>query len=177
MPVLEHPPLNVQKSYWNDRWDWSRTHYPHDWAWRRGEKMLAYLRSLRLERPTILDLGCGTGWFANMLAELGPTTGIDLSREAIDQAVAQFPSVTFKAGNLFEMALPERHFDVVVSQEVIAHVADQSGYLERAARALKPGGYLIVTTPTGSSTTASTGPPGRRDTSNSGCRGRTCNAC
>src|SRR6202011_3628857 len=37
--------------------------------------------------------------------------------------------------------------DVVVSQEVIAHVPDQSGYLERAARVLKPGGYLIVTTP------------------------------
>src|SRR5262249_59866213 len=30
---------------------------------------------------------------------------------------------------------------------VIAHVPDQSGYLERTARVLKPGGYLIVTTP------------------------------
>src|SRR4029077_6634968 len=46
-----------------------------------------------------------------------------------------------------EMDLPERHFDVVVSQEVIAHVPDQPGYLERAARVLKPGGHLILTTP------------------------------
>jgi 2-polyprenyl-3-methyl-5-hydroxy-6-metoxy-1,4-benzoquinol methylase len=45
------------------------------------------------------------------------------------------------------MDLPEGQFDVVVSQEVIAHVPDQTGYLERAARVLKPGGYLIVTTP------------------------------
>ena len=51
------------------------------------------------------------------------------------------------AGNVFEMELPEQHFDVVVSQEVIAHVPDQPGYVERAARVLKPGGYLIVTTP------------------------------
>ena len=52
-----------------------------------------------------------------------------------------------RAGNLFEMDLPEQHFDVVVSQEVIAHVPDQSGYLKRAAHVLKPGGHLILTTP------------------------------
>ena len=103
--------------------------------------------SLPLERPTILDMGCGMGWFANQLAEFGPTTGIDLCDEAIAQAKSKFPQVTFMAGNVFEMELPEQHFDVVVSQEVIAHVPDQTGYVERAARVLKPGGYLIVTTP------------------------------
>ncbi len=147
MSTAEHPTLNVQKKYWNDKWDWSRTQYPHERALRRGDKILAYLRSLGLEHPTILDLGCGTGWFASQLAKLGPTTGIDLSEEAIAQAKSQFPQVMFAAGNLFKMALPERHFDVVVSQEVIAHVGDQSGYLGRAARVLKPGGYLVMTTP------------------------------
>ena len=147
MSTDEHPTLDVQKKYWDDKWDWVRTQYPHDRAVRRGDKILAYLRTLGLECPKILDLGCGTGWFANQLAQLGPTTGIDLSEEAIAQAKSQFPRVTFEAGNLFEMALPERNFDFVVSQEILAHVADQSGYLERAARVLKPGGYLVVTTP------------------------------
>ena len=87
------------------------------------------------------------GWFANLLAEFGPTTGIDLCDDAIAQAKSKFPHVTFMAGNVFEMELPDQHFDVVVSQEVIAHVPDQTGYLECAARVLKPGGYLIVTTP------------------------------
>ena len=82
MSAPENPTLDVQTEYWNDKWDWSRTKYPHDWAWRRGEKILAYVNSLRLARPAILDFGCGTGWFAGKLAELGPTTGIDLS-EAI----------------------------------------------------------------------------------------------
>jgi SAM-dependent methyltransferase len=147
MSTAEHPDLTVQTNYWNDKWDWSKTQYPHDRALRRGDKILAFLRSLRLDCPSILDLGCGTGWFANQLAQLGPTTGIDLSEEAIAQAKSQFPQVSFQAGNLFEMAVPEGHFDIVVSQEVIAHVANQSGYLERAARALKPGGHLVVTTP------------------------------
>jgi len=92
-------------------------------------------------------MGCGMGWFANKLAQFGPTTGIDLCDEAIEHAKSKFPQVIFKAGNVFEMDLPKQHFDVVVSQEVIAHVPDQVGYLERAAQVLKPGGYLIVTTP------------------------------
>ena len=131
MSTAEHPTLDIQKKFWNDKWDLARNQYPHDRALRRGDKILAYLRSLGHERPMILDLGCGTGWFTNQLAELGPSTGIDLSVEAIAQAKSQFPQVTFQAGNLFEMALPERQFDVIVSQEVLAHVADQPGYLEQ----------------------------------------------
>ena|SRR2546425_4088139 len=148
MQATEHQSVELQKQFWKY---WNFKHgYPYDHGIRprrRGEKILAYLRSLRLERPTILDMGCGTGWFANELAQFGATTGIDLSDEAIAQAKAKFPQLTFKAGNLFEMDLPEQHFDVVVSQEVIAHVPDQSGYLDRAARVLKPGAYLILTTP------------------------------
>jgi 2-polyprenyl-3-methyl-5-hydroxy-6-metoxy-1,4-benzoquinol methylase len=144
----EFPTLELQKEhwkYWNPRCGGRAESILK--PLRRGEKILGYLRSLPLERPTILDMGCGMGWFANLLAELGPTTGIDLCDEAIAQATSKFPGVTFLAGNVFEMELPEQHFDVVVSQEVIAHVPDQTGYLERAARVLKPGGYLIVTTP------------------------------
>ena len=147
MPTTSPPTLDVQKSYWDEKWDQVRTQYPHDRALRRGGKILAYVRSLRLDRPVILDMGCGTGWFASQLAQLGPTTGVDLSEEGIIQAKSQFPQVTFEAGDLYTMKLPERHFDVVVSQEVIAHVPDQDGYLEIAARVLKPGGHLIVTTP------------------------------
>jgi 2-polyprenyl-3-methyl-5-hydroxy-6-metoxy-1,4-benzoquinol methylase len=149
MQETEHPTLELQKEHWK-YWN-SRPCHPYEDTHlrplRRGDKILGYLRSLPLERPTILDMGCGMGWFASLLAELGPTTGIDLSDDAIAQAKSKFPQVTFLAGNVYEMDLPERHFDVVVSQEVIAHVPDQPGYLERAARVLKPGGYLVVTTP------------------------------
>ena len=148
MQTIEHPTLELQKEHWK-YWNF-RPGHPNQCILkplRRAEKILAYLRSLRLERPTILDMGCGMGWFAEKLSQFGPTTGIDLCEEAIALAKSNFPQVTFEAGNLYEMALPENHFDVVVSHEVIAHVPDQSGYMERAARMLKPKGYLIVTTP------------------------------
>lgn len=107
---------------------------------------MALLRTLPLERPKILDFGCGYGWFTGVLAKFGETTGIDLSDEAIAAARAQFPDVRFIAGNLYDVALPADSFDLVVSQEVLSHVHDQVGYIEKAAYVLKPGGCLIVTT-------------------------------
>jgi len=147
MPATGSPSLEAQKSYWDEKWEWCRTQYPHDRALRRGDKILAYVRSLGIDHPVILDMGCGTGWFADQLSRIGPTLGVDLSEEGIVQARSQFPNVAFEAGDVYEMDFPENRFDVVVSQEVLAHVPDQEGYLAIAARVLKPGGCLIVTTP------------------------------
>jgi 2-polyprenyl-3-methyl-5-hydroxy-6-metoxy-1,4-benzoquinol methylase len=147
MEAIEHPSLVLQKKYWK-YWN-SRPEHPHDCflrPQRRGDKILHYLRSLCLREPTILDMGCGMGWFSDRLSHFGPTTGVDLSDDAIAQAKSRFPKVSFLAGSALELSLPEGHFDVVVSQEVIAHVPDQTAYLERAARLLKPNGHLIVTT-------------------------------
>lgn len=117
------------------------------WTRRRGDTILQFLRSLNLERPKIMDFGCGTGWLSAMLSESGSVTGIDLAESAIALAKEQCPSGTFMAGDLFTMSLPTDHFDVVVSQEVIAHVLDQPAYLDLAARMLRSRGYLVITTP------------------------------
>ncbi len=144
MSTAQHPSLTEQQLYWDSRWDRTRT--PNEWSVRRGETILAFLRSLPLDHPRVLDLGCGTGWFSEKLSHLGEATGIDLSSTATAIARSQFPHIPFITGNLFELALPAGHFDVVVSQEVIAHVENQGEYLDRAAYVLKPGGYLVVTT-------------------------------
>ncbi len=150
MPALETavPVIGDQREFW-ETWNSTARDPAHlnPWCLRRAETMLDYLRGLDLRRPSILDFGCGTGWFSEMLAEWGTVTGVDLAEGVIADARARRPDITFMAGDLFEMALPAAHFDVVVSQEVIAHVADQAGYLDRAARALRPGGHLIITTP------------------------------
>src|SRR2546427_10840956 len=144
MKTAEYPTLVEQEQYWEE---WQETRSITPWALRRAETLLALLRSLNLSVPTILDLGCGTGWFTEKLAHFGAATGIDLSAKAIGLAKRRFPDTSFIAGNIFETALPLESFDVVVSQQVIAHVVDQTRYLDLAASALKPGGHLIVTTP------------------------------
>jgi 2-polyprenyl-3-methyl-5-hydroxy-6-metoxy-1,4-benzoquinol methylase len=143
-PRLTLPTLEAQRQYWDTRW--SRQQTPNEFQQRRGDTIMEWLGRLSLDCPKILDLGCGTGWFAHRLAQFGEVTGIDLSETAIALARSQFPGVSFLCGNLHEAALPAGQFDIVVAQEVIAHVPDQPAFVRRIAELLKPDRYLIVTT-------------------------------
>lgn len=147
MPIESDPTISEQQRFW-ETWNPKMRDPKHlnEWCMRRAEIILQFLQSLNLDRPTILDFGCGTGWLSEMLAKFGPTTGIDLAESVVATARARSPNVTFLAGDILRMSLPENHFDVVVSQEVIAHVPDQVAYLYRVVHVLKPGGYLIITT-------------------------------
>ena len=136
-------PLSRQEEYW-DKWQEERSENP--WAQRRSRLILELLESLQLTNAKILDLGCGNGWFCSALAEHGEVTGIDLSRTNMELAQRRFPHIRFIGANLFEYRLPEKHFDVVVSQQVVAHVSDQPEYIERCAATLKDGGHLILST-------------------------------
>ncbi len=147
MSVSHYPTLGNQRRFWDRHWqNWEGRKTINEWSLKRNGAILAFLRSLSLDHPTILDLGCGPGWFTESLAHFGKVTAIDLSEEAITRARSQFPHITFVPGNLFEIPLPAGHFDVVTSQEVISHVEFQVEYLDRAAYVLKPGGYLILST-------------------------------
>lgn len=144
---LRTPTMDEQRRMWNWHWqNWRERAAINDWVLRRGERVLDMLSSLALDRPKILDLGCGNGWFCQELSRFGQVTGIDLSEEAIAHARASYPHITFLAGNALTTALPAGDCDVVVSQEVLAHVEDQAQYLRQASTVLRPGGYLILTT-------------------------------
>ena len=140
------PSLPEQQHYWDQRWERGRGQYPHQWARRRGDAILKLVRGVSPSRPRILDLGCGTGWLTEELASLGEAVGIELSEPTVELARQQYPHAKFMAGDVLEMPLPVASFDVVVSQEVIAHVSDQVAYIDVAARALAPAGYLVLTT-------------------------------
>lgn len=79
------------------------------------------------------------------LAELGTAEGVDLSEAAIAIARSRFPGIRFTAGDLYEISLTTEPVDIVVCQEVIAHVSDPPGLIERINGVLKPGGYLVIT--------------------------------
>jgi 2-polyprenyl-3-methyl-5-hydroxy-6-metoxy-1,4-benzoquinol methylase len=139
--------MEDQRRFWNSHWQqWQERRVLNEWTERRAAEILSLIQGLSLQRPRILDLGCGLGWFTERLAGLGEAHGIDLSAKAIAAAQARRPDINYLAGNVYSAPLPRDHFDVVVSQEVISHVEDQPKYLERAAEVLKPGGHFIVTT-------------------------------
>jgi 2-polyprenyl-3-methyl-5-hydroxy-6-metoxy-1,4-benzoquinol methylase len=141
------PSIDDQRSFWNWHWQhWQERKVLNDWTERRAQEILGLIRGLSLARPRILDFGCGLGWFTERLADFGEAHGIDLSEESIAAARARRPDITYLAGDLYKAPLPKCQFDVVVSQEVIAHVEDQPKYVDLAGEVLKPGGYFIITT-------------------------------
>lgn len=142
-----HWDLDTQRKFWNE-WD---TKYLQettigDEALERGEAALSLLRSCPLQRPRIIEFGCGNGWLAEKLAAFGPVTGVDIADQAIAEARRRVPSGTFYEGDALSLELPVETFDVVVTLEMFAHVANQSLFVDAMARVLKMSGYLILIT-------------------------------
>lgn len=95
----------------------------------------------------VLDVGCGTGNFARLLATRAErVTGIDLSPEMIRIARAQQPvleNIEYHCGDFFEFPFETESFDCVVSLATLHHFELQSA-LTRMKTILKPGGTLII---------------------------------
>jgi len=56
--------------------------------------------------------------------------------------------INFVPGNAFELNV-DVPFDAVVITEVIEHVAHPDEFLAKVARLVRPGGYVVMTTPNG----------------------------
>lgn len=137
------PSTQQQVEYWKY---WQRTRSCNAWARRRADYLLGIIARLRLHNPSILDFGCGNGWFCNELAPIGRVTGIDLNEEAMLDAREQWPDISFIGGDVFGYDSQGALFDLVVSQQVIAHVQDHAAYIDKAASLLRQGGYFLLTT-------------------------------
>lgn len=140
--------ISSQEEFYNNRW--RNFKYADNLNLQRCVAILDGLHSLELSQPRICDLGCGAGWMAAILGQFGPTTGLDLSSEAIDAATDRYRHVTFEHVILGQWTPPADKFDVVVSQEVIEHLADQPEHIRTIRTMLRSSGYMILTTPNAS---------------------------
>ncbi|MBO9622056.1 MAG: bifunctional 2-polyprenyl-6-hydroxyphenol methylase/3-demethylubiquinol 3-O-methyltransferase UbiG [Sphingomonas sp.] len=99
---------------------------------------------------TAIDVGCGAGLLTEPLARLGArATGVDAAPENVGAARAHAEAmgldVEYVAGGIEDLA--GRKFDLVVSMEVIEHVANPANFVAGLADALAPGGLMILSTP------------------------------
>lgn len=97
----------------------------------------------------VLDLGCGEGAFALVLAAAGArTTAADVSPAALERARRRpgMPEAVLLAEDA-ELPFAEAAFDVVWAGEVLEHTVDTALLLAQVRRVLRFGGTLLVTTP------------------------------
>lgn len=100
---------------------------------------------------TVLDAGCGAGLLSEPLARMGAAvTGIDATAETIRVARAHAEDagleIDYRVAAVEDLRAEGRTFDLVVSMEVVEHVADAPAFLADCARLTRPGGALVLST-------------------------------
>jgi SAM-dependent methyltransferase/uncharacterized protein YbaR (Trm112 family) len=101
-----------------------------------------------LDGKVVLDAGCGSGRLTRQMAEhgAGVVIGVDMI-DAVDGAFERsrdLPNVHIVQGNIFELPLRKRSFDLVWSNGVIHHTPDAKRAHEALTEMVKPHGLMYV---------------------------------
>lgn len=120
-----------------------------------GDAVVEHLHRYALARELaaghdVLDVACGEGYGSALLAEAARhVTGVDLDAAAIAHAAAKYarPNLRFLAGSATAVPLENAAVDLVVSFETIEHLAQHEAMLAEIRRVLRPGGWLLISSP------------------------------
>src|SRR5882672_141290 len=118
---------------------------PVAWEAGRGPEFIAYVASLirRMNPTRYLDIGCGQGRL--LTAVSAPQKfGIDISRKAVESAVALVGVMALCQGIAEELPYPDDFFDVVTGIGVMHHFLDGKTAIREVWRVLREGGCYIV---------------------------------
>jgi len=98
-------------------------------------------------RGRLLDVGCGHGVNAAMLAQQGwDVAGIDLGPEIVKQARTLLGD-RVREGDLLSVRYPDQSFDVVLMSHSLEHMYEPRKVLKEARRILDDRGLLVVAVP------------------------------
>ncbi len=124
-----------------------------DLPWDIDSPQPALEEALRDVRPpaSVLDLGCGTGENALMLAARGcDVVGVDAERKAImlarAKAAARKLSARFEVQDVLALSFPDSSFDILIDSGLFHVFSDDERplYVSSMARVLRPGGRAYV---------------------------------
>lgn len=118
------------------------------------DRKIAITKERLTPTSTVLDVGCGTGSLALILApDCAHVTGVDVSEKMIGHArrKAEAGGVTnaaFRLGAVDESfrAIEDGSLDVAMAYSLLHLVPDRQALLQRMFALLKPGGHLVTST-------------------------------
>jgi ubiquinone/menaquinone biosynthesis C-methylase UbiE len=126
-------------------YDEARTLTPD--RWRQWQDVL----SMHIDQraiSTVIDLGCGTGRFTDLLAIhfSAEVIGIDPSRRMLDQARRKpvAGNVVFREASADALPLPDSSVDLAFMSQVYHHLTDPSAVAGECCRVLRYGGYACI---------------------------------
>ena len=100
----------------------------------------------------VLDAGAGSGWLSEMLAGRGfEVTALDIGLDSILRARKRLKErsvpVNFTEGDVYRIPFRSGSFDAAFASEILEHLEKPLEALSEIARVVRPGGWIIVSTP------------------------------
>ena len=106
-----------------------------------------------LIKGTLLDIGCGTGYFGGAMKEAGwQVTGIEINEKARTHATSRFGFNVISPEEI--SSLSSGGFDCITLWHVLEHFHDPFKYFSDISNLLKPDGLCVVALPNCSSSDA-----------------------
>jgi SAM-dependent methyltransferase len=130
------------------------TYTTDDHAFRESDEYARgkYVMTLRWLGPahgrTLLNIGCGNGLFTDMARAAGfDVEACEPDPVAHAAAAAAAPDVKVHLGGLFDVVWDRAPADVIVMHDVLEHIDDEAGAIDRVADLLRDGGRAVISVP------------------------------
>jgi len=95
----------------------------------------------------ILEVGGGQGGLTALLYPQAQVTNIDLSPQYAQAPSNQQKRVHFVCGDATNLPFENQSFDTVTMFDVLEHIPDDEKAVSEALRVLRPGGFILVSSP------------------------------
>jgi len=91
-----------------------------------------------LAQPSLVEIGCGSGYYSEILLALARSrpiyTGIDYSAAMVERAKARYPMSAFGIGNATALPFAENSFDIAFNGVSLMHILDYEQAIAESAR-------------------------------------------
>jgi len=119
---------------------------------RRAKLVLENLKAGKKGAAKVLDVGCGRGFYEQLISEIYPhytVTAVDKNSDYLNVARSSLggTKVKFMEGDATRLPFGDGEFDMVISTELLEHIRDDRLAIQEMQRVVKRGGKAVITVP------------------------------
>ncbi len=125
----------------------------NQWLYRARKRIMEwFLRKhpLNIEEASILDMGCGTGFYVEFWKNKGAKhiTGIDLTQKSVNELSKKFSYYSFFKGDIGDSKLNvNKKFDLVTAFDILFHIVDEDRFnnaIHNISLLAKSGSIILI---------------------------------
>ena len=133
----------LQKHFWESRHLIKRRHPTHPVVKAFVAPKIRFIqKNIPLTKDiTLLDVGCGNGFFTYYFAKICQVTGLDFSK----QMLKINPHDKLVQGSAEDLPFPDESFDIAFCSNMLHHLSDPKKALQEMKRVTKK--YIVISEP------------------------------